>query len=89
MFHFGNIHEEFFGWGVNQQTCFDNIKENFVNSSVLHLPDFNLPFEVAADASGIEIGGVLSQNDHPMEYFSKNSALQDKIGVLMNKNCIS
>lgn len=60
-----------FHWGQEQQDSFQNIKEHLCNSPVLNLPDFNLPFQVAVDASGVGIGAVLSQNNHPIEYFSE------------------
>lgn len=40
---------------------------------VLRLQDFSKSFKVSCDASkiGIEIGGVLNQDEHPIAYFNK------------------
>ena len=38
---------------------------------VIHLSDFSKGFEVTCDASGLVIGGMPSQENHPVAYFSE------------------
>ncbi|PKU77892.1 putative mitochondrial protein [Dendrobium catenatum] len=60
-----------FSWSSSQQESFENIKTALSHTPVMALPSFKKPFRVDTDASGVSIGAVLYQEDHPIEYFSE------------------
>ena len=60
-----------FAWNSDAERAFQQLKTVLVTAPILHLPDFNKLFNVAADASGVGIGAVLSQDAHPVSYFSE------------------
>ena len=60
-----------FIWTKTATKTFNKVKQKMIEAPVMHLPDFTKPFEVEFDASGIDIGGVLSQECHPIVYFSE------------------
>ncbi|XP_078434274.1 uncharacterized protein LOC144705461 [Wolffia australiana] len=60
-----------FEWTPSADKAFELLKKLMTEAPVLKLSDFNKVFEVACDASGIGIGGVLSQDGHPIEYFNE------------------
>ncbi|GJR51102.1 transposon ty3-G gag-pol polyprotein [Tanacetum coccineum] len=63
-----------FKWFDEAQESFLLLKEAMIQALVLGLPNFNQPFIVKTDASGIGLGAVLQQNDHPIAYLSKSLA---------------
>ena len=60
-----------FVWTKDAVKAFNEVKQKMTEALVMRLPDFTKPFEVECDASGIGIGGVLSQERHPIAYFSE------------------
>ncbi|XP_078435016.1 uncharacterized protein LOC144706013 [Wolffia australiana] len=60
-----------FEWTGMADQAFELLKKLMTEAPVLKLPDFSDVFEVSCDASGVGIGGVLSQRGHPIEYFSE------------------
>nr|GEY53937.1 putative mitochondrial protein [Tanacetum cinerariifolium] len=60
-----------FEWNPQAQIAFEELKRQLASTPVLALPCFTDVFEDECDASGVGIGGVLSQSGHPITYFSE------------------
>ena len=60
-----------FVWTKVTAKAFNEVKQKMTKAPIMRLPDFTKPFEVECDVSGIGIRGVLSQERHPIAYFSE------------------
>ena len=65
------LKKEEFRWTRPATRAFKEIKEKLTTATVLHLLDYLKAFGVACDASGVGIGGVLSQESHHIAFFSE------------------
>ncbi|XP_022023527.1 uncharacterized protein LOC110923773 [Helianthus annuus] len=60
-----------FVWTNAANHAFEELKKRVTQAPVLALPNFQLTFQVECDASGHGIGGVLSQENRPIAFFSE------------------
>jgi len=60
-----------FNWDVAATATFETLKSALTQAPVLAIPDFSKAFVLETDASGIGKGAMLSQNNHPVVFFSE------------------
>ncbi|XP_077219125.1 uncharacterized protein LOC143853291 [Tasmannia lanceolata] len=65
------LRKDSFHWCPAAESAFESLKSSLTTTPILQLPDFTETFIVDTDASGKAIGVVLSQQGHPIAFFSK------------------
>jgi hypothetical protein len=58
-------------WTEVHRTSFCKIKELLSKEVLLTYPNFNEPFDVHTDASGVQLGAVISQKGVPIAFYSR------------------
>ena len=69
-------------WDPIHQHAFDNVKATITKDVVLAYPDFYKSFEIYTDASTMQLGAVITQDNRPIAFFSRKlSETQTKYSV--------
>ena len=59
-------------WTEEQQKAFDMMKKLLSREALLSYPDFSKPFDIHTDASHHQLGAVISQDQRPIAFYSRN-----------------
>jgi hypothetical protein len=58
-------------WSPACQQAFDTIKSILAQDAFLRYPDHNKPFHIYCDASDLQLGAAILQDDAPVAYYSR------------------
>eukprot|EP00957_Ditylum_brightwellii_P125212 9544770-Ditylum_brightwellii.AAC.1 len=78
-----------FIWGHEQAAAFKAIKQTMACKILLHFPDFTKTFGVYDNASDYQLGGIISQDDWLIEFYSRKLNSAQKNYTTMEKDLLS
>lgn len=78
-----------FIWSKEALIAFNTLKQTLLLAPVLRLQDFSIMFVVECNASSAEVGANLSQDDHPIAYFSKGFSSSNRFRSAYNRELLA
>ncbi|GFY29192.1 retrovirus-related Pol polyprotein from transposon opus [Trichonephila clavipes] len=78
-----------FNWSTEAQDALNKVKRALTEAEVLQLPNFQEPFNLFTDASGVGIGAVLNQNHRPIAFTSRNLNKAEKNYTATERECLA
>ena len=76
-------------WSAECQHAFDTIKAILSYDMLLCYPDHNKPFHVYTDASNLQLGAVIVQDDRPVAFYSHKLNAVQRNYTTMEKELLS
>ena len=58
-------------WTEEHQKAFEHMKKSISRETLLVYPDFDKPFKIHTDASKVQLGAVISQDNKPRAFYSR------------------
>eukprot|EP00957_Ditylum_brightwellii_P181780 13847748-Ditylum_brightwellii.AAC.1 len=77
-----------FIWDPEQAATFKTIKQTMAHQILFHFPDFTKTFDVYANTSDYQLGGIICQEDWSIAFYSKKLNLAQKNYTSMEKELL-
>lgn len=83
------LSKDYFSWIKEATEAFMALKYALTNTPILALPNFSKVFSVETDASGTGLGAVLTQDGHPIAYYSQVLGVRNRLKSIYEKELMA